>query len=64
LANSLGEVETIIQHYGFDDARRALARKTPTPGVIDSLIQISIGIEDAHNLIVDLQRALDNITII
>ena len=61
LATSLGGVETIIQHSAsmtnFNDPRE----KRLKAGITDGLIRLSVGIENADDLIDDLQRALDKI---
>ncbi|EQD75569.1 cystathionine beta-lyase [mine drainage metagenome] len=58
LAESLGGVESLIEHPGLmthasvpDDERRAL-------GIEDGLIRLSVGIEDLDDLMADLQYAL------
>lgn len=58
LAVSLGAVESLIEqpatmsHASYDPAARAAA------GIADSLIRISIGLEDTEDLIQDLDQAL------
>jgi cystathionine gamma-lyase len=58
LAVSLGAVESLIEqpatmsHASYDPAARAEA------GISDSLIRLSIGLEDPEDLIEDLQQAL------
>lgn len=58
LAESLGGVESLIEHPAImthasvpPDNRRAL-------GITDGLVRLSVGIEDADDLIADLERAL------
>lgn len=59
LAESLGGVESLIAHpasmthASMDDEARAKA------GISDSLLRLSVGIEDADDLITDLDTALD-----
>jgi len=61
LAVSLGGVETLIQHpasmthAGLSPEARAEA------GITDELVRFSVGIEDAEDLIADLQQALEKI---
>src|SRR5438045_6457406 len=59
LAESLGGVESLIGHPASmthasvpADMRRAL-------GLTDSLVRLSVGIEDVDDLIADLEQALD-----
>ena len=61
LAVSLGGTETLIQH-----PRRMTHASVPeelcqATGLTDSLIRISVGVEDADDLINDLKKALDTI---
>jgi cystathionine beta-lyase/cystathionine gamma-synthase len=58
LAESLGAVESLIQHPALmthgsvpEDVRRQL-------GIGDTLVRLSVGIEDPDDLIADLERAL------
>lgn len=59
LAESLGGVESLIghpatmTHAAIPKAERAKA------GIVDSLIRLSVGVEDADDLIDDLSQALD-----
>ncbi|HEY4733829.1 MAG TPA: cystathionine gamma-synthase [Gemmatimonadaceae bacterium] len=59
LAESLGGVESLIAHpatmthASMDEASRA------TAGISDSLLRLSVGIEDAGDLIADITAALD-----
>nr|MBO2508937.1 cystathionine gamma-synthase [Bacillota bacterium] len=59
LAESLGGVESLINlpskmtHASVPPERRAAL------GITDSLIRLSVGIEDADDLIADLEQALD-----
>ncbi len=58
LAESLGGVESLIGHPAtMTHARIPLAERQKT-GVVDSLIRLSVGIEDADDLIEDLKKAL------
>jgi cystathionine gamma-synthase len=59
LAESLGGVESLIAHpasmthASMDETARA------TAGITDSLLRLSVGIEDADDLVADLSAALD-----
>ena len=60
LAESLGGVESLVAHPASmthasmdEEARRAA-------GISDSLLRLSVGIEDADDLVADLCNALDN----
>lgn len=59
LAESLGGVESLIGHPAtMTHASIPLEERIKT-GVLDSLLRLSVGIEDAEDLIEDLQQALD-----
>lgn len=58
LAESLGGVESLIGHpASMTHASIPLAERLKT-GLVDSLIRLSVGIEDADDLIEDLQMAI------
>lgn len=59
LAESLGGVESLIGHPAtMTHASIPLAEREKT-GVVDSLIRLSVGIEDVEDLIEDLAKALN-----
>ena len=59
LAVSLGDAETLIEHPA------SMTHSTYTPealaeaGISDSLIRISVGLEDAKDIIADLEKGLE-----
>jgi methionine-gamma-lyase len=58
LAVSLGGTETLISHPA-STTHSGLSKETRDRiGINDALIRISVGIEDAGDLIADLDRAL------
>ncbi|TPW11382.1 MAG: metB [Acidimicrobiaceae bacterium] len=58
LAESLGAVESLIEHPG--QMTHASAAGSPLQ-VPDALVRLSVGIESATDLVADLQQALDHI---
>ena len=61
LAESLGGVESLIGHpASMTHAAIPKAEREKT-GVVDSLIRLSVGIEDIDDLIMDLKKALDSL---
>lgn len=58
LAESLGGVESLIEHPATMTHRTVPREDRLRGGLSDSLIRLSIGIEDASDLIVDLDTAL------
>ena len=59
LAESLGGVETLIGHPASMTHASVPPERRAAIGLTDSLIRISVGIEDAEDLIADLRQALD-----
>lgn len=60
LAESLGGVESLVsQPYSMTHASIPLAQRQAN-GIVPQLIRLSIGIEDASDLIADLEKALKN----
>ena len=58
LAESLGGVESLIGHPATMTHASIPAEVRQKSGVVDSLIRLSVGIEDADDLIADLDQAL------
>lgn len=61
LAESLGGVESLIGHPASMTHASIPKEEREKTGVVDSLIRLSVGIEDAEDLIADLKNALDRI---
>ena len=61
IAESFGGVESLIQHP------QTMSHASMTPeaqleaGITEDLLRISVGLEDANDLLEDLQEALDRI---
>ena len=60
LAESLGGVESLIGHPVTMTHASIPKEVREESGVVDSLIRLSVGIEDAEDLIADLQMALND----
>jgi cystathionine beta-lyase len=58
LAESLGGVESLIGHPATMTHASIPKEVREKSGVVDSLIRLSVGVEDAEDLIADLQQAL------
>ena len=58
LAESLGGVESLINHPATMTHASIPKTERERVGVVDSLLRLSIGIEDAEDLIADLKQAL------
>lgn len=60
LAESLGGVESLIEHPAIMTHASIPAAQRALLGISDSLVRLSVGIEDVHDLQADLQQALSN----
>ncbi|MGA2481988.1 MAG: PLP-dependent aspartate aminotransferase family protein [Candidatus Acidiferrales bacterium] len=58
LAESLGGVETLISHPGLMTHASIPPEVRARIGITDGLVRISVGIEDAEDIIADLDQAL------
>lgn len=61
LAESLGGVESLINHPASMTHASIPKEERLKSGLVDSLIRLSIGVEDAEDLIEDLEQALQKI---
>jgi cystathionine beta-lyase len=61
LAESLGGVESLIGHPASMTHASIPAQERIKTGITDSLLRLSVGIEDEEDLIEDLSQALDKI---
>jgi cystathionine gamma-lyase len=58
IAESLGGVESLVDHPGIMTHASVPADQRAALGIDDSLIRLSVGIEDVEDLIADLEQAL------
>ena len=58
LAESLGGVESLIEHPAIMTHASIPAETRARIGIADSLVRLSVGVEDASDLIADLDQAL------
>jgi cystathionine gamma-lyase len=58
IAESLGGVESLVDHPGIMTHASVPADQRAALGINDSLIRLSVGIEDVEDLIADLEQAL------
>ena len=62
LAESLGGTESLLEHPAIMTHASVPADQRRALGIGDSLVRLSIGIEDVGDLIADLSQALAGIT--
>ncbi len=58
LAVSLGGIETLIQHPASMTHSKLSKEEKDEAGISDGLVRLSVGIEDAEDIIADLEHAL------
>jgi cystathionine beta-lyase len=63
LAESLGGIKSLVSHPAQMTHKSIPAEKRKAAGVVDSLIRLSVGLEDAEDLIADLRQALDRLPV-
>ncbi|HRP57897.1 PLP-dependent aspartate aminotransferase family protein [Agriterribacter sp.] len=63
LAESLGGVKSLLCHPAQMTHKSVPAEKRKSAGVADSLIRLSIGLEDAEDLLADLEQAFEKLKI-
>ena len=61
LAESLGGVESLCGHPASMTHAAIPKQEREKTGVVDSLIRLSVGVEDVDDLVLDLKQALDKI---
>ena len=61
LAESLGGVESLIEHPAIMTHASIPAELRREIGILDNLVRVSVGIEDVRDLIADLDRALGQV---
>ena len=61
LAESLGGVESLIDHPAIMTHASVPAERRQALGITDSLIRLSVGVEDPADLQADLEQALSGI---
>ncbi len=61
LAVSLGDAETLIQHPASMTHSAYSAEELVVSDIAEGLVRLSVGLEDAKDIIADLKQALDNL---
>ena len=59
LAESLGGVESLIEHPAIMTHASVPAQQRAQLGIADNLVRLSVGVEEAEDLIADLKAALE-----
>jgi cystathionine beta-lyase/cystathionine gamma-synthase len=61
IATSLGGAHSLVGHAASTTHRQMDPRARRAAGIADGLIRLSVGLEDADDLIDDLDRALEKV---
>lgn len=61
IAVSLGDAETLIEHAASMTHSTYTAEELKAAGISEGLVRISVGLEDAEDIIADLKRVLDTL---
>jgi O-succinylhomoserine sulfhydrylase len=59
ISNNLGDAKTIATHPATTTHQRLPQDRKDALGITPGLIRLSVGLEDADDIIADLTRALD-----
>jgi methionine-gamma-lyase len=59
LAVSLGDAETLIEHAASMTHSTYTPEELKIAGISEGLVRLSVGLEDANDIIADLKQALD-----
>jgi len=59
ISNKLGDAKSIATHPATTTHQRLSDEQRATLGITPGLIRLSVGLEDADDLLADLTRALD-----
>jgi cystathionine beta-lyase len=63
LAESLGGIKSLVSHPATMTHKSIPDEKRRSAGVSDSLLRLSVGLEEVEDLIQDLQQALDKLLV-
>lgn len=61
IAVSLGDAETLIQHPASMTHSPYTPEERAASGISESLIRLSVGLENAEDIIADLKQSLDKL---
>ena len=62
LAESLGGVKSLISHSATMTHKSIPTEQRRSAGVADSLIRLSVGLENVEDLIADIEQAIEKIS--
>ena len=62
-ATTLGDIYSIVLHPATSSHRALLPEERAGIGITDGLVRLSIGIEDAGDIIADLEQALESVSV-
>jgi O-succinylhomoserine sulfhydrylase len=63
ISNNLGDAKSLITHPATTTHQRLKPAQRAVLGITDGLVRLSAGLEDAADIIADLDRALDRVAV-
>ena len=61
IAVSLGDAETLVQHAASMTHSAYSPEELKAAGISEGLVRISVGLENAEDIIADVKQALDHV---
>ena len=58
ISNNLGDSKSLITHPGTTTHQRLTSENRLEVGITDSLVRLSVGLEDVEDILEDLDQAL------
>ena len=58
ISNNLGDAKSLVTHPATTTHRRLTAQQRADAGITDGVVRLSVGLEDAEDLLADLDHAL------
>jgi O-succinylhomoserine sulfhydrylase len=58
ISNNLGDAKSLVTHPATTTHRRLTPQARSDAGITDGVVRISVGLEDADDLLADLEQAL------
>ena len=58
ISNNLGDAKSLVTHPATTTHRRLTPQARADAGITDGVVRISVGLEDADDLLADLEQAL------
>ncbi|MCL2379814.1 MAG: PLP-dependent transferase, partial [Coriobacteriia bacterium] len=63
IATHVADARTIVLHPASSTHRQLKDEQLPTAGVSPTMVRISVGLEDAKDIIADIEQALNTVQV-